>query len=310
MATTDELCIVQHQQHPHISHPRSSCSSWTCVHDWKLLLWLIHCFSTCSNSVPDLLLFLVPLHSGLLSYRPFTSKAIILSFILPHIPSLYTRVHESHIIHDNVDSYHSKQYQAISRKEATVQVPLSTRTVFSLMIMIMIIEYTTYPILASSTVAMVHPPRGSYEEMLTSVTWTQSKQGRATIFNLFNQRMIEWMMKWCRWIILILCYCMMVLTCDVWWYMICPNTTVACRVSRVCMYYNMSPCWSLSCYFRSVCALIKLSNFPLPFLIVFPDPTKIYLDTNRRQLATYFSNHDSYHDRPSKAIACEGQNIW
>jgi hypothetical protein len=61
------------------------------------------------------------------------------------------------------------------------------------MIMIMIIEYTTYPILASSTVAMVvpHPPRGSYEEMLTSVTWTQSKQGRATIFNLFNQRMIE-----------------------------------------------------------------------------------------------------------------------
>jgi hypothetical protein len=32
--------------------------------------------------------------------------------------------------------------------------------------MIMIIEYTTYPILASSTVAMVHPPRGSYEEML------------------------------------------------------------------------------------------------------------------------------------------------
>jgi len=27
---------------------------------------------------------------------------------------------------------------------------------------------------ASSTVAMVHPPRGSYEEMLTSVTWTIS----------------------------------------------------------------------------------------------------------------------------------------
>ena len=95
-----------------------------------------------------------------------------------------------------IDSYHSKQYQAISRKEATVQVPLSTRTVFSLMIMIMIIEYTTYPILASSTVlAMVHPPRGSYEEMLASVTWTQSKRGRATIFNLFNQRMLERMMK-------------------------------------------------------------------------------------------------------------------
>ncbi len=158
-----------------------------------------------------------------------------------------------------IDSYHSKQYQAISRKEATVQVPLSTRTVFSLMIMIMIIEYTTYPILASSTVlAMVHPPRGSYEEMLASVTWTQSKRGRATIFNLFNQRMLERMMKWCRWIILILCYCMMVLTCDVWWYMICPNTTVAC----------LSPCLvDLSRVILAV--LIKLSSFPLPFLICF-----------------------------------------
>jgi hypothetical protein len=59
--------------------------------------------------------------------------------------------------------------------------------------MIMIIEYTRT--IASSTVAMVHPPRGSYEEMLTSVTWTQSERGQATIFNLFDQRMIERMMK-------------------------------------------------------------------------------------------------------------------
>ena len=52
----------------------TSCSSWTCVHDWKFYCWLIHCFSTFSNSVPDLLLFLVPLHSGL---TPFTSKAML-----------------------------------------------------------------------------------------------------------------------------------------------------------------------------------------------------------------------------------------
>ena len=69
-----------------------------------------------------------------------------------------------------IDSYHSKQYQAISRKEATVQVPLSTRTVFSLDNHDH--DHRVRTVLAgtgaSSTVAMVHPPRGSYEEMLTA----------------------------------------------------------------------------------------------------------------------------------------------
>ena len=39
------------------------------VRSWlEFYCWLIHCFSNFANSVPDLLLFLVPLHSGLLSY--------------------------------------------------------------------------------------------------------------------------------------------------------------------------------------------------------------------------------------------------
>jgi hypothetical protein len=66
-----------------------------------------------------------------------------------------------------------KQYQAISRKEATGQFPLlSTRTVFSLDNHDHDHDHRVRTVLAgtgaSSTVAMVHPPRGSYEEMLTA----------------------------------------------------------------------------------------------------------------------------------------------
>ena len=131
MAT--ELCMA----HPPAASAHFSSSLFLFflnVRSWlEIALWLIHCFSTCSNSVPDLLLFLVPLHSGLLSYLSQANKqSSSLSFCRTY--HLYTHVctRAMSFMIMLIDLYHSKQYQAISRKEATVQVPLSTRTVFSL----------------------------------------------------------------------------------------------------------------------------------------------------------------------------------
>ena len=96
-----------------------SCSSWTFVHDCKFYGGLIHCFSTCSNSVPDLLLFLVPLlHSGLLPFTKQSSSYTPASYLSQSNHPLFhfaahtstISIHENNIMDDTVDLYHIKQY--------------------------------------------------------------------------------------------------------------------------------------------------------------------------------------------------------